>query len=211
MSWYLCEQLRLYPLKRLKLWISSVYWPCMPVCTTYTTSVLFLVGWEGGLLGCKHKPHLCLLGTNSTLIKSDGLGRSMHVSDLLLRCSSCSPVLQISEEELVVLLLGFCAPVAPSHLSWYTTLPPCIFSILLTLWWPSGYVLYGWALLEEVHLLSHLGPQILLYATNQESRFKCFTIVIAYDLEIVISCPWDWLVTLGWLFFRFLFLFSWAA
>lgn len=143
MSSYLFKWLRSYPLKRL-MWISSVYGPRMPVCTPYNICVA-PDEMTAGLLRCKHKPHLCMLGPNATLIKSDSLGRNMHVSDLLLCCSSCcaaSPVLQFSKEQLVVLLLGFCTLVAPNHLSWCISLPPCISSTPLTLWWGTQQTLW---------------------------------------------------------------------
>lgn len=61
------------------------------VCTPYNICVAS-DDVTAGLLGCKHKPHLCMLGPNATLIESESLGRNMHcwhaVVVLLLLCSS---------------------------------------------------------------------------------------------------------------------------
>lgn len=173
MSWYLCERLRLYPLTRLKVWLSGVYWPCMPVFTPYTTSVLLLLRWEGGLLGCKHKLHLCMLGTNSTLIKSDGLGRNMPNSLLqrpavvMILMFSCSAVLWGAASGLAVGFLRSCGNQPPFLMSQPTSL----------------YLLYYFdAVVGDTTNLSAMsgmdGPswrrctQMLLYATNQEPTRK---------------------------------------
>lgn len=79
--------------------MSSVNGPRMPVCTPYSICV---DEKTAGLLGCKHKHHLCMLGPNDTLIKSDFLGRNMKHT-LVTCCCGAPPVLQVSKEQLVVL------------------------------------------------------------------------------------------------------------
>lgn len=127
------------------------------VFTPYTTSVLLLLRWEGGLLGCKHKLHLCMLGTNSTLIKSDGLPNSLlqRPAVVIVLMFSCSAVLWGAASALAVGFLGSCGT-QPAFLM---SQPTSLFTYSPLLFWrcgggrykPFGYVWYGWALLEEVH------------------------------------------------------------
>ena len=72
------------------------------------------------VLGCKHKPHLWMLGPQTTLMESvsDSLSRNMHISGLLeviLHGSGIAPpVPPCTKEEITVPLLGCCPPTAPS-------------------------------------------------------------------------------------------------
>lgn len=153
MSSYLCEWLRSYPLKRLIMWISSVYGPRMPVCTPYNICVA-PDEMTAGLLRCKHKPHLCMLGPNATLIKSD-------------RAETCTLVTCCCAAPPVVLLLLFCSSQFP-----YLLVSPLHF-------WhcggghnkPSGCVLMDGPSCRWCTCWVTCA-RILLYATNKESTRK---------------------------------------